>query len=178
MVSTRVCGTLSQGSNPCRHPYFMDLVIQKTNSGRGVFAGRDFKAGEKILDFSGPILSREELPSEILNPEDDRFLQIDRDLFLGPSGKIDDLVNHSCDPNTAILIKNDQVSLWAIKNIKIGEEISYDYSLQMFNEDWTMKCQCGTKNCRQIVREYRFLSQEIKDYYLKLGFVPLYNRDL
>jgi len=55
-------------------------------------------------------------------------------------------VNHSCEPNT--YVKNAQDI--ALRNIKKGEEITTDYSINGVDE-WELKCNCGSKNCRKIV---------------------------
>jgi hypothetical protein len=137
-----------------------------------------FLKGEKILDFSGPIVGRSLLPKYINRPEDDRFIQVGDDAFIGPSGSFDDLINHSCEPNAAVLIENKKAVLFSLRNISVGEEVTYDYSLQMYNEPWTMNCLCGAKSCRHIIKEYRYLPKRLKYYYLELGFVPAYNRGL
>lgn len=155
-----------------------DLQLKEGKFGNSVFAMRPFHQGERILDFSGPLLERSAIPKNIVLPEDDRYIQVGIDLFIGPSGKIDDMINHSCEPNSAVLIKNKSAQLFSIREIREGEEITYDYSLQMNDEPWTMKCQCGSKNCRRLIREYKFLPQSLKNFYLNLGFVPEYNKKL
>jgi len=55
-------------------------------------------------------------------------------------------VNHSCNPNTYHKEKKDI----AIRNIKKGEEITSDYSVNGIN-NWKIKCLCKSKNCRKIV---------------------------
>lgn len=151
------------------------LFVGKVTSGLGVFTNSFYKQGDKILDFAGPILARQELPEKIIKPEDDRYLQIGEDLFLGPSGSFDDLINHSCCPNCGVLIKGQEVFLIALRDIEANEELTYDYSIQMHNDDWTMPCLCGSPGCRQIIREYKYLPKELKDFYLQQGFVPDYN---
>ncbi len=154
------------------------FVIKNGRFGKLVCANKFFEKGQKILDFSGPVLLRSELPENIATPEDDRFLQVGINLFIGPSGGVDDLINHSCEPNSAVMIKDKNASLFAIKDIQSGDEITYDYSLQMNDEQWTMQCRCGAKCCRLVIKEYRFIPESLKDHYLKLGFVPDYNRGL
>ncbi len=151
-------------------------MIKDGKYGKGIFTRKSLKMNTKILDFCGPILKRSDLPENIINPIDDRYIQIDKELFIGPSGKIDDLINHSCEPNCAVLIKDKMAELFSIKNIKAGEEITYDYSLQMYNETWTMKCMCGSKKCRGIIKECKYLPLLLKKYYLKLGYIPKYNK--
>ncbi|HMQ01629.1 MAG TPA: SET domain-containing protein-lysine N-methyltransferase [Candidatus Doudnabacteria bacterium] len=154
------------------------LVIKNGAKGTGVFTIKSFSTGDKIFNFSGDLIPRSPITENLSSPADDRYLQVGVDLFIGPSGNIDDHVNHSCEPNTGVLLKNNRAQLIAIRNIIAGEEITYDYSIQMYNEPWTMECMCGSENCRGVIKEYRHLPQQIKDKYLKLGLVPHYNKDL
>lgn len=52
--------------------------------------------------------------------------------------------NHSCEPN---LDKNHV----ALRDIETGEELTLNYA-QFSEKDWSMKCNCGSKNCTGIVR--------------------------
>lgn len=52
--------------------------------------------------------------------------------------------NHSCDPN----LDKDHV---ALRDINAGEELTLDYA-QFSEKGWAMQCNCGTDNCRSIVR--------------------------
>ena len=52
--------------------------------------------------------------------------------------------NHSCDPNTD---KNRVV----LRNIATGEELTGDYS-QFSTKDWEMKCNCGAKKYKGVIR--------------------------
>ena len=55
-------------------------------------------------------------------------------------------INHSCDPNCETDIIKGRIWISAIKDIKKGEELSYDYGYDMYSfEDHP--CRCGSKNC-------------------------------
>jgi SET domain-containing protein len=63
-------------------------------------------------------------------------------------------INHSCDPNCeAIENSRDRVFIYALRNIKPGEELFYDYRLevdaprtrQLVEEN---RCTCGSSKCR------------------------------
>lgn len=104
----------------------MDLYLDNSTIGKGVFANKNFKKGDKILRFKDKLMKRKEIP-DLNNPEDDRYVQIEKNKYLGPSNDFDDFVNfvnHSCNPNSGLKIKNKDVILIAIKNIKKGEEIT------------------------------------------------------
>ena len=117
--------------------------------GKGVFAALPINKGEEVLAFTGPLLTRAELN------ERDYHLQIDEDLYLGPSGEADDYANHSCAPNTGF---NDGLSLVALRDIAPHEEITWDYSTAIDEEDFPgFPCRCGALNCRNTVRSFRHL---------------------
>ncbi|MFH1326911.1 MAG: SET domain-containing protein-lysine N-methyltransferase [archaeon] len=144
--------------------------IGQTNVGKGLFAKRLIRKGEKILKFSGKIVSgkeAEKLDLENYGLSMGNPLQIGKDkyIYLEEPGRI---INHSCNPNAGIV--ND-VYLVAIKNIKKGEEIRYDYSPAMDEDDWTMQCKCGEKNCRGVVKDFKYLPEKVQKKYLNLGVV-------
>jgi SET domain-containing protein len=141
--------------------------------GRGVFAKEPVKTGEEILQFEGPVVASNDLP-EPYTAETDYYLQIGENLFMGPSGKLDDYVNHSCEPNCGIKIDGDAVKLVAIVPVGAGHQITFDYSTTMHNFDYEMKCACGSKTCRQRVKNFVELPAKIQAKYIKLGIVPLY----
>ena len=71
-------------------------------------------------------------------------------------------INHSCDPN----VFEYKRKVIAMRNIKNGEEITFDYSICSI-DDWRMKCHCGSQNCRKTVRGNFFkLPQKLQIEYL------------
>ena len=151
------------------------LLLKIQNGQNGVFSKVAIQKGDHIIDFCGKILDKQELPDSIESPEEDRFVQISKYKFLGPSGKFDDFINHSCNPNSGLHINNNQVALIAIKDIKKDEEITWDYSTTMFDDNWIMKCACDSANCRGVIKEFKFLPAELKQRYMAFGVVPTYN---
>ena len=155
---------------------FPDLIVGESKvSGRGVFSGRRYSSGEVILEFQGWLYTPAELPIPYV---EDCFLQVGPDLFLGPSDQPetpDSLVNHSCDPNAAVVIKPDgRILMMAIRPIEPLDEITYDYSVTMAGDPWTMDCRCGSPRCRKLIREYRTLPPEVKARYRWIHVVPPY----
>ena len=49
-----------------------------------------------------------------------------------------------------------------MKNIKRGEEVTFDYSTSESENGWYLICHCENKNCRRIIRSYKSLSTELK----------------
>ncbi len=126
------------------------------------------------MAFNGRLIYSDELP-EPYESVDDHYVQIGKDSYMGPSGGLDDFVNHSCDPNSGLVITNTRVELVAIRDIKSGEEITWDYSTTMYGDDWKMNCQCNSVYCRHVVGNFIDLPDEIRKKYIQLGVVPSYN---
>jgi hypothetical protein len=56
-------------------------------------------------------------------------------------------INHSCDPNTYVKTIDGIRRVIAMRDIKIGEEITYDYAINGYY-DSDILCKCKSKNCR------------------------------
>lgn len=158
---------------------FMDYPIKTSKSGisgTGVFATRDIKIGEIICFMEGKevsLLEAGRLEIEGLENAGD-LLQIDDEKYIDMDERYR-CINHSCNPNAFIRGKNELV---ALKDIKKEEEITYDYSATMWEDAekvksifhetlWVMRCFCGSKNCRKIVKQFYELPQEIQENYFK-----------
>lgn len=59
-----------------------------------------------------------------------------------------------------------------MRRIASGEELTFDYSTNVGWDGFAMKCSCGAKDCRGIVRSYWRLSEVIRKRYD--GFVSSY----
>ena len=149
------------------------LELKNCVHGKGVFAKGKIDAGELILQFKGPLLHADKLPRPY-SAEKDYYLQIGPEIFLGPSHDLDDYVNHSCDPNSGVIIYSGVICLIAIIPISPGREITFDYSTTMDNFWWEMSCACGSSKCRHKVQNFVDLAEEIKQRYVQLGIVPDY----
>jgi len=158
---------------------------------RGVFAAHDIKKGEVIFHFEGDLYNINDYPAlaglmkndASFTGEEDRYVRVSESFFLGPyrdenknnSDGPDDLANHSCDPNCLATSDNDLgLKLIARRDIKKGEELTYDYSTVLLFDPWIMKCNCGKKNCRKNIGEFRTLPPELQKQYIKEGGVPKY----
>ncbi len=147
----------------------MQLVVRTGISGRGVFTETQIPRGELLLNYHGPLLRYHQTTPQTL------ALQIGPDLYLGESGDLDDFVNHSCQPNAGLRIDGMKVKLIAIRDIAAGEEIFFDYSTTMDEDDFEMPCRCATPACRGMIRDFKHLPLELQTHYAALGIVPDYN---
>ncbi|MEK6983140.1 MAG: SET domain-containing protein-lysine N-methyltransferase [Nanoarchaeota archaeon] len=151
-----------------------ELILKNSKKhGKGIFADKDFKKNEKIMELHGGLYTYQQLPFPYFEVED-RYVQIGQNLYMGPPGGLDDFVNHSCNPNAGLKINGKKVDVIAVKNIKTGEEITWDYSTTMDEDDWEMDCLCGSQNCRKRVRDFKYLPKDTQKKYIELGIIPEY----
>jgi SET domain-containing protein len=146
----------------------MKLDIRDGTDGRGVFAGERIAGGTLIARFTGPFLRYEQTSAATY------ALQIGPDLYIGESGSVDDLFNHSCDPNAGVMISGTSAELRAIRDIGPGEEIAFDYSTTLDEGDFTMDCRCGSPSCRGVIGDGRDLPPDVWERYRGLGILPAY----
>ena len=133
--------------------------IKKSNiDNKGLYAVKDIKDRTKIIEYKGKILTKEQVEQ---NPKFDNekaiyLFNINKRYDLDGDFKYNTarLINHSCNPNCEVYGTGFKVWVYAIKDIKKGEELTYDYGFG-YDEDYKdFPCRCGSKNCVGfIVRE-------------------------
>jgi uncharacterized protein len=149
----------------------VELIVREGTHGRGVFTREGIPAGTKVLRYGGPLLRyRDTTPQTYA-------VQIGPNLYLGGSGGIDDYVNHCCEPNCALLMEGTVVDLVAIREIAAGEELFFDYSTTMDEDDFEMTCHCGAPSCRKLVRDGKHLPDDVWERYAQLHMLPGYVRE-
>ncbi|HNZ65310.1 MAG TPA: SET domain-containing protein-lysine N-methyltransferase [Smithella sp.] len=139
-------------------------VRQSGIHGRGVFAVRPIKAGETLLEYKGEIITwRKALarhPHDKSQPHHTFYFHLDDGHVIDAkyNGNSARWINHSCKPNLEAEQDGNRVFLKALRDIKTGEELSYDYSL-IIDSRKTAKlkkeyaCFCGAANCRGTMLE-------------------------
>jgi len=115
----------------------------------GVFASRFLPAGSAVIACGGIFLSGSEVGTET------RAMQIGRDLYLAEHPErsaVDDFINHSCDPNLGFV--HGTLTLHALRDIRRGDEVAFDYSTCMNEPGWSIPCRCGSRRCRGEVTSF------------------------
>jgi SET domain-containing protein len=148
----------------------MKFIVRDCDTGRGVFAAANIFAGSVIMKYSGPLLRYDQTTPQTL------ALQIGPDLYIGESGQADDFVNHSCDPAAGMNIAGTDVRLIAIRDIAVGQQITFDYSTTMDEDDFEFDCLCGSPMCRGRIRDFEHLPPQLRRKYSGLKIVPDYNQ--
>jgi len=127
--------------------------------GKGVFAVQDIAEGETLIEYVGEIISWKEAqrrhPHDPSDPNHTFYFHVDEDRVIDAKvgGNSSRWINHSCNPNCEADEDGGRVFIKALRNIKAGTELNYDYGL-ILDEPYTAKvkaeypCWCGAKQCR------------------------------
>ncbi len=127
---------------------------------KGLFATKDIKKGTKVIEYLGEKISKKEGDrrsekriKKYLNSKKTGSVYIFElnqkyDIDGTPGYNKAKYINHSCKPNCEIDIIKGHIWIISRKNIKKGEELSYDYGYEFDKDDYMDHiCLCGAKNC-------------------------------
>ncbi len=123
--------------------------IGRSRTGLGLFATRPIKKRGRIVEYKGPLLAAKQ--AEKAERRGNRYLyEINKRWTIdGASrGNIARYANHSCNPNADTIDVKHRVFIRALRDIKPGEEITYDYGRDYLkNVIGLSNCKCG--RCRR-----------------------------
>jgi len=129
--------------------------------GRGVYAIRPIRKGEVVIEYKGQMITWKQAerrhPHDPRDPDHTFYFHIDDEHVIDAKygGNAARWINHACNPNCESDIDEEQhrVFIKALRAIKPGEELFYDYGL-VIDERYTPKvkkqfaCRCGARDCR------------------------------
>jgi len=158
-------------TKPINDNKYYELLKSKIQ-GYGAFAIKNIRKGTKIVEYLGEIITEEEAD---IRYEDVNSKRHHTFLFAVNETKCIDgayngnsavFINHSCNPNCEPVTIGDRIFIYALRNIKIGEELLYDYGYEKFSyhtkeDELLYKCLCGSENCRgTILKDYKKKKQK------------------
>ena len=120
-----------------------NVRVKKSKLGKALYAVVDFETGQEIGLVEGKIINDPDYGSEYCVALDDRT-------SIEPAAPFR-FLNHSCEPNCELLIReyedssDRQLAVHAIVPIKAGAELTIDYA---WPADAAIHCLCGTATCR------------------------------
>ncbi len=125
------------------------LVTRKKSiiHANGLYAKKGIAKATPIIQYVGKKIKNSEIKAQDPNNciylfEINKRLTIDGDI----PNNIAKYINHSCEPNCHTEIIKNEVWIYASRDIKKGEELSYDYGFQRYG--WQdHPCRCGKENC-------------------------------
>lgn len=110
-----------------------NYCVKRSGAGLGLFAVESIKKGEFVIEYTGRMLNVEEFETA---SNKKYFFEVDKHWTVDGAGRenLARYINHSCRPNCEVRIYAKRIRIWAIKNIKSDDEITYDYGKEYFDE--------------------------------------------
>lgn len=124
-------------------------VVFKSSAihGTGGFARADIPSGTRVIEYVGELITKQESlarcerSNEYIFAIDDQH-DLDGNVDWNPAR----FLNHSCEPNCEAQFLEGRIWLVAIREIRAGEELTFNYSYDL--EDYREHpCHCGAKSC-------------------------------
>lgn len=136
-------------------------------AGKGLFTSKKINKGEQAFIVKGPIVNFAPKNKEeaITLPN---IIGLKKDTYIDPVYPYV-FLNHQCNPNLAT--DEDGLSFVALRDISIGEELTFDYSISE-HSDWEMNCSCNAKDCRKIIKSIEKLPKNFYQRYFP--YIPMY----
>ena len=121
--------------------------VKKSYAGLGLFAEAPIKRGTWIIEYVGKVVSgRKEVEDY---PENKYLFETSKTRLIDGAARSNTAryINHSCKPNCEVDIIGGRVFVKAIKRIEAGEEFTYDYGEEYFDE-YIKKEHCRCASCK------------------------------
>ena len=133
--------------------------------GSGSFAISKISKGEIVASFGGNVINQ----SELTNYSTDRVsrsLQLNSDTYLlsGAVPEAGDMINHWCEPNCGIAGTS---SVQTLRDIEIGEELTFDYAMSDSSQYDEFTCACGKDKCREKITGMDWQKKDLQAKYSK-----------
>ncbi len=118
------------------------VKVKRSQAGLGLFAEQVFKKGQRIIEYTG-----ERITADEANRRGGRYLFELNDKWT-LDGKSREhtarYINHSCAPSAYAELNRAETRVFIIakRNIVPGEEITYDYGKEYFDQYIREHCRC------------------------------------
>jgi hypothetical protein len=125
----------------------MALVIRTSRiHNRGCYTTTAIRKGAMVVEYKGPRISIEEGDRRYEGKEITYLFGLEGGKHVIDGSGIARYINHSCHPNCTTEEIDGRIWVSALRDIKPGEELSYDYML--YDGEGHAPCRCGAKKCR------------------------------
>lgn len=133
------------------------MVRSSSIHNRGLYARRKIEEGEYIVEYKGEKITKKESERRALAQEAKGrkngsgqvyIFELNKryDLDGNKKGNVARFANHSCEPNCEAVDDGGRIWFVALREIKSGEELTFDYGYALENA-LDHPCRCGSKNC-------------------------------
>jgi SET domain-containing protein len=130
---------------------------------------RKIRKGTRIVEYRGERLSSADVDRRyerrVRGPDHTFLFLVRRGVYVDASRRGNDarFINHSCEPSCEAVLDDGRVFIEAIRDIAVGEELTYDYALDPDDRprrSWksAYPCRCGSRRCRKTTVDAKLVS--------------------
>jgi len=130
--------------------------------GQGAFATRRIRRGARLIEYTGERISDAEADRRYDDDAVDQphtfLFTVDADTVIDGAvdGNAARFINHSCAPNCEAVDDDGRIFIEALRAIRPGEELVYDYRLERdghWRNEFAVRyaCRCGAPGCRGVL---------------------------
>lgn len=126
------------------------LVRRSQIHGTGCYAAKDILCHQVIIEYAGELIGRDEAieRNDPASPRQSSYIMMVSDrLFIDGAchGNAARYINHSCNSNCYVRIRENRAFIVARRNLPSGVELTLDYQ---FDAEFREPCFCGSRGCR------------------------------
>lgn len=117
-----------------------NLLVKRGTAGLGIFSAERIPKRRFIIEYWGDLVSEDEA-----NRIGGKYLfELGNGKTINGATRnnIARYINHSCRPNCEIEVVGNKVFVFSKKVINPGDELTYDYGKEYFNEFIGKHCRC------------------------------------
>jgi hypothetical protein len=125
--------------------------------GKGVFALTAIPAGTRLIEYKGERLTEAKVDKRYAHDDKPHtfLFALDHGMVIDATngGNSARWINHSCAPNCEAVDDDDRIYIETLRAIRPGEELSYNYSIELEEKHTAAKkrlyqCRCGARRCK------------------------------
>ena len=145
---------------------FCELRKDETNGHLGLFSRKNFSMGDLVINFGS---------STMLDTPNYLTVQIGINQHILMSPEYLQFTNHSCNPN--LLYNTATMELECLRDISIGDELTFFYPATEWKMSQKFECQCGEIDCIGLVKGAADIAIEILNKYKLTNFIKSMLKD-
>lgn len=124
--------TRTDNSNNSKKPRSAKVKVKRSSAGLGLYAEEPIQKDKFVIEYVGEVISQEEADRRA-----GKYLfDINSKWVVDGSTRSNTAryINHSCRPNCETDVIKGRIKVYAKRNIRPGEELTYDYGRSYFDD--------------------------------------------
>lgn len=148
-------------------------VARSEIHGWGCFATIFFRRNQQIAEYVGERISLKEAERRRESSRNQCICDVDTEWAIDGSrgGNGTQYVNHSCQPNSEVIVLDGRIFLYALREINPGEEITTEYLYELGLEG--TRCNCRMTFCWNLMSPAAITAELVQ-----VGEKPTFRHDI